>query len=145
MPQYIAQNAHEIGKVLVVLTTKTLELREEEDDDEDDDEEIEDEGKEKQIIADIQKLKQKDDDDEEYFPDEDENYDYLYDCPLQDQDEIIHLEQTLLKLKDTNPDLYNLLIAGLNKQEQEKLDKNINEAKLQYQEWLKNKSQPHQS
>lgn len=52
LPQYILQNGQEIGKVLVVLTTKTLELREEEEEDEDDDD-IDDEGKEKKILSDI--------------------------------------------------------------------------------------------
>ena len=122
IPQYLLQNIGAVTKQLVEFTTRVLKAREEEESCEQEDQaSVEEENEYQKTVDKLAKMTngqaddddEDEDDDEDFDGDEDEDYANLYESPLESIDEIILLEQMLINLQQTNPQLYQQMVGSL--------------------------------
>lgn len=109
-PNYLILNCADVGKFLMRMTTRMLEMREEDESCEAEDQAEVDHDEYKKVMNKMnnQELDLDDEDEDEDDQDYDEGDDYadLYDSPLEDLDAILLYEKLILSLQQTNPPLY---------------------------------------
>ncbi|EGR28805.1 hypothetical protein IMG5_168410 [Ichthyophthirius multifiliis] len=153
-----------IMKECVALSNQILHLREENQyEDEDDEDEEDEENQNQQDKGDFQSqlqqqvdklqkvreqqeqnnklLNNEDDDEDEYNNFDRYEYNYNYQCPLDKFDEIIFLEQQLIKVAQNNAQFYQIIAQGLNEQEKAQLQENVEKAKSDLKDFLISRQQ----